>query len=55
MDIKYKEPFFTLGLIKDDLPYHWFKLRLIKKILFNCKYKIDLSKMIDDLQDKGEI
>ena len=32
-----------------------FKLRLIKEILFDCKYQIELSNLIERYQQRGEL
>lgn len=55
MELKYKEPFFTFGLIKTSLPYYKFKARLIWKILFGYPHRIGLSMLIEGLQRKGEL
>ena len=35
------------------MKYFLFKLKLIKEILFDCKYKIELSRLIEYYQKKG--
>ncbi len=53
--LKLREPFFTIGLIKQGLPYKKFKLKLIWNILFHCRNKIDLSQLVTKYQEENEL
>jgi len=53
--LKWKEPFFTMGIIKQGLPYKKFKLKLIWNILFHCSHRIYLSQLIAKYQEEGKL
>ncbi len=53
--LRWKEPFFTIGLIKQRLPYQKFRLKLIWNILFHCSHRICLSKLIKKYQKENKL